>query len=321
MRFAGPVPDVPQFVDTRHIEVTDDPRVLALEAEKNLEHTRHHVNTVLVEQYREQWSAGVAPFRLVSIETRTGCNASCAFCGVNRSADPRPVRELGWPTIRRVSEQLGAAGYAGRIALFGNNEPLLDPRIVAIVAHFREAVPGADLRLLTNGTLLSVDLAQQLFAAGLTTLTVNNYTDGTRLIGPVRSLLRSAATFADVDLRISVRKRDEVLTTRAGTAPNAVGADDVAGFCALPFSDLHVDARGAVNVCCFDAHGTTRLGDAGRESLATIWGSARFRRYRRVLLAQERHLIKPCSACDFDGYRACETGGSGELARPERASA
>jgi hypothetical protein len=170
--------------------------------------------------------------------------------------------------------------------------------------------------VLTNGTKVSHDLVRQLFAQGLSTLIINNYTNGERIIAPVQALLDDAAEFADVDIRINIRRRDEILTTRAGTAPNkpvktALGH----GFCALPFTDLHVAYTGEVNVCCFDAHGVTTMGSVTNESLTDIWYGDKLQGYRDQLLMSDRSGLVPCSKCDFDGFRDPLAGSGGSLVR------
>jgi len=203
------------------VVVTQDPGILALEGEKNHDEDNAAIQAALRSAYKKKWSdPRSALFQLVSIETQAGCNASCGFCPVSRATDPRPSGVLPMDVMERIAANLADLEYSGRVALFGNNEPLLDSRIVDKVRMFRKRLRGVDLRLLSNGTLADVRRVRDLFEAGLTTLTLNNYTDGRSLIRPVRDLLASAELFVDHDVRVSVRRRDEVLTTRAGLAPN-----------------------------------------------------------------------------------------------------
>lgn len=286
------------------VQVTDDPAVIALEEEKNTERQRAAVDRVLRPRFERAWSAGGPLFHLVSVETRAGCNHNCSFCPVSRSVDPRPPGELDLAVIELIARQLGELGYDRRIALFGNNEPLLDARLPEIVGVFRRACPAAELRVLTNGILARTALVAELFEAGLSTLTINNYTDGSRVIAPVRELVAEAGRLRHHDIRISVRRRTEVLTTRAGLAPNkprpAAGPH---GFCALPFTDLHISYTGEVNLCCFDAHGKVRMGDVAETPLVEIWRSALFAHHRSALLRSGRAELDLCRHCDFDGFR------------------
>jgi MoaA/NifB/PqqE/SkfB family radical SAM enzyme len=284
------------------VEVTHDQRVITAESEKNGELQFKAVNHILRPIFEEQWSANIQRFSLVSIETQAGCNFTCSFCPVSRLVDPRKPGELPWQLLEKVAQELAELAYTGRISLFGNNEPLLDERLPRIVRLFRSACPRVDLRVLTNGTRASRDLVIALFESGLSVLIINNYTDGLRLIGPVKALIRAAAEFHLCDIRVSVRSRTDTLTTRAGLAPNKpTPAMKPHGFCALPFTDLHISYTGDVNLCCFDAHGRVSMGNIATMPIHDIWRSSAFGVYRQRLLQSVRAGL--CSSCDFDGFR------------------
>jgi MoaA/NifB/PqqE/SkfB family radical SAM enzyme len=292
--FAGD-PFVVRETDSAHI---------AAESDKNLGRHAGVVNERLRPLVAGLWGGAPPLFRLISVETRSGCNMGCGFCPVNKSADPREPGLLPLATIEKVAGELADLGYRHTILLFGNNEPLLDDRILDITRTFRRSCPESTIRILTNGTKLTNDFALALFDAGLTTLVVNNYTDGRTLIGPVRRLLGEAARFADADIRVSVRRVDEVLTNRAGAAPNKARlAEPMAQFCALPFVDLHVTYTGRVVLCCFDATGVTDFGNVNDSTLRELWEGREFRAVRAGLLGKNRGAHQLCAGCDFDGFR------------------
>lgn len=274
------------------------------ESEKNRVPDREAVTRFLYPQIKREWETNAPLFRAIGIETKAGCNATCSFCPVNLQADPRPIQELPLNTIKNISEQLCELSYSGTIQLFGNNEPLLDSRIIALVSKFRADCPNSEIRLLTNGLRLTVEFANALFVAGLTVLTINNYTDGSRLISPVVQLIEHADAFINHDVRISVRKIHEVLTSRAGRAPNkrTPVPEAAGGFCALPFVDMQIDYKGMVIGCCFDAYSEFVLGDVSLQSLSEIWFGDNFQQLRKKLAAGNRSAIATCSNCDFDGF-------------------
>lgn len=287
------------------VEVTDDPQVIAIESEKNGASQFEIVDHYIRPAFERAWKPGAEEiFQLILIETRAGCNYDCAFCPVSRHVDPRPAGEMSLQLLHKLAGELATLGYSGRVALFGNNEPLLDPRLAEIVRIFREACPKSDLRVLTNGTYATVDHVKSLFEAGLSTLVVNNYTDGRRLIAPVKALIRASEQLLPFDIRVSVRNRTEVLTTRAGQAPNkTIPPFAPHGFCALPFTDLYVSYRGVVNLCSFDALGRVAIGDAADRPILEIWRSRRLAAYRRSLLRAVRSGLTLCENCDYDGFR------------------
>lgn len=283
------------------VEVTD-PGVIALEEEKNGPAQFAFVERGLRPWFERRWSAGPQPFTFVSVETQAGCNCTCSFCPVSRHADPRPAGRMTLEVLTKIAGELAEIDFAGGIALFGNNEPLLDDRIADIVRLFGASVPKAQLRMLTNGTLMTPDLVRRLFDAGLGLLTINNYTDGQRMIRPLRRLIEHGADLAPFDIRVSMRHRDEVLTTRGGLAPNKpVPAVSPRGFCALPFTEIHISYTGGVSLCGFDPHHRESMGDVTTDSLRDIWTGHALTSYRDRLIAGVRGGL--CGACDFDGFR------------------
>ncbi|HZB31615.1 MAG TPA: radical SAM/SPASM domain-containing protein [Streptosporangiaceae bacterium] len=300
------------------VEITHDTAVIALESEKNRPEHVDGVNTVLRPIFEQMWHHASPLFRIVSVETRSSCNYTCSFCPVSRSVDPREAGEMSLELLQRIAGELADLRFAGRIALFGNNEPLLDRRLADIVRMFRSSCPKADLRILTNGVLATPDLVGELFEAGLSTLTVNNYTDGRRLIAPVWTLIAAADRLRPFDIRISVRSRTETLTTRAGLAPNKPHPTRTPqGFCALPFTDLHISYTGDVNLCCFDAYGSVSMGKVTDASIVDIWQAPGFAVHRRSLLRGSRAGLSLCQHCDFDGFREPATNVGRKVTRAD----
>jgi MoaA/NifB/PqqE/SkfB family radical SAM enzyme len=263
------------------------------------------------------WRKGSIPlFEIVALETRTGCNLTCSFCPVSRRSDVRGFAEMPLSTVELVGAQLSELHFSGSLLLFCNNEPLLDPRLGDIVALCREYCGDARLKVLTNGTRLTRNQAVGLFQAGLTTLEIDNYTDGRMLIRSVRALLHARDLFKGCDVRVNVRRLNEVLTNRAGTAPNSRPLDTPSHqFCALPFTDLNVMPDGRVTLCCFDAYETSCIGSVHEDSLVDIWSGPKIGRARHALLNLDRSASPLCAACDYDGFRtprAAQTANSAD---------
>lgn len=292
------------FAGNLNVVRDTDASHIAAEGDKNLPLHRRVVNERLHPLVADLWAGEPPLFRLISVETRSRCNMGCTFCPVNRSVDPREPGLLPMATIEKIAGELAALNYRHTILLFGNNEPLLDDRIPGIIRTFRASCPEATIRILTNGTSLTNALAASLFEAGLSTLVINNYTDGRTLIKPVRRLIQDGDRFAHNDIRVSVRRVDEVLTNRAGAAPNKQGLKTpLAQFCALPFVDLHVTYTGRVVLCCFDARGVSDFGNVNDHSLKELWEGRQFQAVRSGLLKKDRGAHHLCAGCDFDGFR------------------
>ena len=102
----------------------------------------------------------------VQFEVTTHCNLACYMC-VRNEVIKHP-QHLGFDDFRRVFDRIGAP----KLTLSGAGEPLLNPDLVPIVRHAREA--GTTVMIPTNGTLLGPDeTAETLVEAGLNVLKVS----------------------------------------------------------------------------------------------------------------------------------------------------
>ena len=102
----------------------------------------------------------------VQLEVTTHCNLACYMC-VRNEVIKHP-RHLPLADFQRLFDQI----QPRRLTLSGAGEPLLNPDLVAMIAH--AARHGAALMVPTNGTLLGqAELAQGLVEAGLDTLKIS----------------------------------------------------------------------------------------------------------------------------------------------------
>lgn len=97
---------------------------------------------------------------IVSWNTTNACNMYCDHC--YRDAGCKAEEELSTAEAKTLLEQIARAGF--RIMIFSGGEPLMRPDIVELVAY----AAGLGLRPVfgTNGTLITLEMAQRLKAAG-----------------------------------------------------------------------------------------------------------------------------------------------------------
>jgi MoaA/NifB/PqqE/SkfB family radical SAM enzyme len=91
----------------------------------------------------------------VEIETVSRCNNDCAFCPVNVHDDPRPRLYMTDELFEKIIGEFAAMDYRGCIAIFCNNEPLLDPKIIDRIAYAKKMLPRAFHFLYSNGMRLT----------------------------------------------------------------------------------------------------------------------------------------------------------------------
>lgn len=263
------------------------------ESEK-MEYARKAVYDI-VETFRQNQPL----FDHIEIETVNRCNGICSFCPVNRNVDPRTEAVMTRELFESIVDQLAELDYKGRFTTFSNNEPLLDERIIEFNQLARRKLPKARMHLFTNGTLLTLDKFAAL-AEILDELVIDNYQQDLKLIKPCAKIVEYCEGHPDLKKKVTIvlRKPEEILTTRGGTAPNRkrileYGEDR----CVLPFKQMIVRPDGKISLCCNDAIGQYTLGDLNREKLTDVWYGPKFQAVRRCLY-EGRRKWGSCRYCD-----------------------
>ncbi len=244
-------------------------------------------------------------FTHVEIETINRCNGSCSFCPVNHKDDPRPYSRMSDSLYSHIVQQLAEIQYSGYVGLFSNNEPLLDKRIHPFAEHIRQALPRAFLNLSTNGNLLDVDSFIKLIKS-FDRIVVNNYRSTPEMHTHIKELYNfcqtaeGKASLRGKTLEISLRNSDDILTSRAGNAPNRPPIKQPLGIpCWLPFSQLVIRPDGGVSLCCNDALGQMTLGRLDSERLYDVWFGPVYGQVRQTMIHEGRHGLPLCQKCDF----------------------
>lgn len=238
-------------------------------------------------------------FNHVEIETVNRCNGTCSFCPINKNIDPRPKAVMKWKMFESIIGQLKEVNYSGRLALFSNNEPLLDDRIIEWNRYARKELPNARIHLFTNGTLMTLDKFKALVEI-LDELIIDNYHQELKLIKPCMEIAEYCKEHPEITKKVTIvlRKPQEILTSRGGNAPNR---QDIGNYakdrCVLPFKQIVIRPDGKISLCCNDAVGKYTLGDLAKESLTDIWYGPRFQMVRKCLY-EGRENWGNCQECD-----------------------
>src|SRR3989338_5532831 len=238
-------------------------------------------------------------FSRIEIETINRCNLTCSFCPTNKHLDTRPFKLMEERLFFSIIEQLQDLDYAGLLALFSNNEPLLDNRIIDFSRIAKQSLPKAFLYLYTNGTLLELDKFIKLMEH-IDLLLINNYSPALTLIKPVQEVYdycMKNKVYQD-KVRIRLRKMSDTLTTRASQAKNRTKIRPLTISCLLPFTQMVIRPDGKVSLCCADALGKVTLGDVTKDRIIDIWRSDTYKEIRGLILNGRRN-IPLCSGCDY----------------------
>jgi len=114
-----------------------------------------------------------AGLRYVYIETHGVCGNRCGMCPARAGTKRRP--RMSEELFTSIVTELGQGGFDGELHLYGQNEPLLDPRIFDFIRLAKRLAPRAKIMLISNFTRLRPGDVERLLAAPLARLTVSLY--------------------------------------------------------------------------------------------------------------------------------------------------
>ena len=236
--------------------------------------------------------------KCIQIETINRCNGECPFCPVNRYSDKRKFAKMSDNLFKKIVDELSDIKYEGMLALFSNNEPLLDKRLVEFSKYAREKLPSAYIYIFTNGTLIDLNIVKTL-ANYMNEIVIDNYNDELELNDNIKEIDEACKKDKGLDeiVRIHLRKINETLNSRGGQSPNYVKHPSRKAPCLLPFNQMIIRPDGKVSLCCNDALGTMTLGDVNEQNILDVWNSNEYQKIRSIVL-NDIKKIDICKECD-----------------------
>lgn len=238
-------------------------------------------------------------FHHVEIETINRCNGTCSFCPINALIDPREKKVMSDELFHKIIDELAELNYSGRLALFSNNEPLLDSRIIEFHKYARQKLPYARMHLYTNGTLLNFDKFLVLLEI-LDELIIDNYQQDLKLIPISKMIVKYANEHPEIKKKVTIvlRKPNEILTSRGGDAPNRTQVNIQKHIsCIYPFQQMVIRPDGKASLCCNDPLGKCTLGDVSKNKLVDVWNGEMYNKVRQSI-KEGRENFGHCKNCD-----------------------
>lgn len=238
-------------------------------------------------------------FNHVEIETYNRCNGGCEFCPVSVKNETRPEQKMSEDLFKKIIDDLDGIDYSGKLALFSNNEPFLDERIIDFHRYARARLPKARMHLYTNGTLLTVEKFLEVIEY-LDELIIDNYNENLELIPNNRAIKEYCENHKELYRKVTIvlRKPKEILTSRGGDAPNRkklVSYENDS--CMLPFRQIIIRPDGKVSLCCNDPLGKLTMGDLMSENIKDVWYGDKYTDARNKI-ALGRANYSHCVYCD-----------------------
>ena len=168
------------------------------------------------------------PPRLIAWETTRACNLACRHCRAEAVLEP-PPGELSFEEGRHLLDQAAAWPPPPMIILSGG-EPLMRPDILELAAYGHSL--GLRMLLSTNGTLVDVDLAAKMKAAGVARVSLSldgpdarSHDDFRGVPGAFEGLRRGAAHLKAVGLPFQINTTLTAANLSQAAALTDMGAE------------------------------------------------------------------------------------------------
>lgn len=114
----------------------------------------------------------------IQIQVTNLCNFRCFYCSASqpiefRQRDGLLLENMRYEDYKLCINSIVQSGGTEVLNLLGWGEPLLHPNIVGMVRYAKEKNAAKLIRIITNGSLLTPDLSDELIAAGLDDLRIS----------------------------------------------------------------------------------------------------------------------------------------------------
>jgi len=227
-------------------------------------------------------------FTEIEIETIRACTRRCEYCPVTTvgGAQGKMKEEIFY----KVIDSLKRIDFKGRISPHLYGEPLLDPRIVFFVKYIRSNLPKANIKITTNGDLLTEEKYLKLMRAGVSSFTISQHTEKllpklAKTLSHIRERhkeLYKVRIYNFYDIYYNNHNPGKVLfNNRAGTtkvkAPRQTYCSQV--------NQANVDFMGNVVLCSNDYSAEVNFGNVGNEDVVDIWFKKEYLEARRRINA------------------------------------
>lgn len=231
-------------------------------------------------------------FRCVIIETSSYCNRRCKTCPV--SIAPRNEEYMAEKLFNKIISELKDMKYNGHIFLHLFNETLCDYRIIEKVAMVRNEIPKSNINMNTNGDLLTLEMANKLYIAGLNRLNVAIYDS------EIPEHIESIENRIDGNVKkmIHVFLQHNLKGNRAGRLNNVIINKPLKADCYDPSHDIVINYKGDYLLCCEDYFAESKIGNVKDKHICQIWNSKKYKYIRCLLKHHKRTEINICNKCN-----------------------
>jgi len=270
------------------------------------------------------------------IQTRTACNAKCAFCPNTVVGDDLSQGTMDMELFKKIADEL-TKHPMDEIHPFLMNEPLWDKDLPEKIKYLVDRKhPKTLIKINTNASFLTQETGQKLIDSGISKVNISfhgvrpevyEFNMGNLKFTP---LLRNVLRFKEMletqnsktRLRITMVKTRDIMEDREKIKEfwrqHDIGCNfrplgnrnnkdvEMKGinweewrpytWCKRPFNQIYILYNGDCVLCCCDWDRTTTLGNLRHNTIEEVWNGPAYRRVRDLFLNQDRKDLL-CGSC------------------------
>ena len=264
------------------------------------------------------------------------CNLDCIMCAPRLTG--KPLGLMDFDLFRKIIDESAQFGPRA-FALCKDGEPLLNPRILDMIAYIKQKNPKNVIAMTTNGLLLDAESSQAVLAQGVDKITVSiraasaqvyekicKSTEYERVVENVKELLRRKKIGGFIKPYVFLQclplnevadelERFKEMWKEYDVTLDMSGLFSWSGM--VVGQQLHnpdfnkrypcyelwftpaINWNGDVSICSYDWDRTALVGNVREEPLARIWNGSRMKEFRKLHLDGLSHTIPICEKCEI----------------------
>lgn len=227
-------------------------------------------------QHREYLVQNIS---VVDIETSTACNRKCSYCP-NSTYDNASIANSSFMSkevFTKIVWDLWNEGYQWEICLQRYNEPLMDDRIVDLVAMASKLAPKATITIYSNGDYLTVELYKELLAAWLGKLTITQHWSR-----PAKWLVEVLSYRKNNPDKIVFKYKElsQPLKFYNRWWEVQLETNQTQNFFCKTLDCVTINSKGEIILCCNDYHSSHVFWNAGEQNVIDIYLWTKFQSVR-----------------------------------------
>jgi len=219
----------------------------------------------------------------ITLELSNLCNYAQIHkkCPLNIAGEPEILpKEIVFDVLNFLEKH----NFSGQIAFHNYCEPLMDPRLFKFVEYARNACPYADIYICTNGYYLNQVLADELVAAGVSSILVSAYSRS--------EFERLSKIKIDIPFRVWRAQLDDRLDLYEAKV------NDIGKPCFAPLNEIIIAREGCISLCCLDWRRVYRFGNLHEQKFEQVMSSGQLQAVYERLSKGDRFLDL-CKRCGW----------------------